>query len=225
MSAVLSLHRGLFFAGLVVTLVIAGWGLLSYFRRRPPGGSFNSALVITEALFIIQGIAGGTLFLGASAARSAALAVRDPPRHRASDRRNLHDRPGRATPVAGLWHCGPLHGRALDPRLDDLIAKRKGAPLREPLSLPLSSGSSESTYGPPSWWPSSWSPCVTSLSRERRTAAHHRRALIGHNAPSKTNLQISSQKRRSWSMAVNAFARMPRRRRCMASSSSKPSTV
>ena len=64
MNAVLSFHRGLFFAGLVVTLVVAGWGLLRYFRRRPPGGSFNSALVIAEGLFIIQGLAGATLFVG-----------------------------------------------------------------------------------------------------------------------------------------------------------------
>lgn len=64
MSLVLSFHRGLFFAGLVLTLVVAVWGLTNFARRRPPGGNFNSALVLVEALFIVQGLAGATLFLG-----------------------------------------------------------------------------------------------------------------------------------------------------------------
>jgi hypothetical protein len=64
LSAVLGLHRGLFFAGLVVTLIVGVWGLVSYFRRLPPGASFNSALLVTEALFVIQGLVGATLFLG-----------------------------------------------------------------------------------------------------------------------------------------------------------------
>lgn len=64
MNFVLSLHRGLFFAGLVLAIVIGGWGLVMFFRRIPPTGGFNSALLVTEALFIIQGLVGVTLFLG-----------------------------------------------------------------------------------------------------------------------------------------------------------------
>lgn len=64
MNLVLSLHRGLFFAGLVLAIVIGGWGLVMFFRRLAPTGGFNSALLVTEALFIIQGLVGVTLFLG-----------------------------------------------------------------------------------------------------------------------------------------------------------------
>ena len=64
MNLVLSLHRGLFFAGLVLAIVIGGWGLVMFFRRLAPTGGFNSALIVTEALFIIQGLVGVTLFLG-----------------------------------------------------------------------------------------------------------------------------------------------------------------
>ena len=64
MNFVLSLHRGLFFAGLVLAIVIGGWGLVMFFRRMAPTGGFNSALLVTEALFIIQGLVGVTLFLG-----------------------------------------------------------------------------------------------------------------------------------------------------------------
>jgi heme A synthase len=64
MSAVLSLHRGLFFAGLVLTLVIGVWGLIMFFTRRRPSGEYNTALVIVEVLFIIQGLVGATLFVG-----------------------------------------------------------------------------------------------------------------------------------------------------------------
>jgi mannitol-specific phosphotransferase system IIBC component len=63
MSLVLSLHRGLFIAGLVLTLIVAVWGFTNFARRLAPGGSFNSALVLVEALFIVQGLAGATLFV------------------------------------------------------------------------------------------------------------------------------------------------------------------
>jgi heme A synthase len=35
-----------------------------YFRRVPPSGGFRSTLVLTEALFIVQGLIGVGMFLG-----------------------------------------------------------------------------------------------------------------------------------------------------------------
>lgn len=64
MSIIFSFHRGLFVAGLVLTVIVAIWGFTNFARRLPPGASFNSALVLVEAVFIIQGLAGATLFLG-----------------------------------------------------------------------------------------------------------------------------------------------------------------
>jgi heme A synthase len=64
MTAVLSFHRGLFFAGVVITIVVGVWGLVMFFRRRPPGGALNSALVLTEGLFVLQGLVGIALFAG-----------------------------------------------------------------------------------------------------------------------------------------------------------------
>jgi heme A synthase len=63
MSGVLSIHRGLFFAGLVLAVVIGVWGLVLFFRRQRPGGNYNSALVIVEIVFIVQGLVGATLFV------------------------------------------------------------------------------------------------------------------------------------------------------------------
>jgi heme A synthase len=63
-NVVLSFHRGLFFAGLLLAIIIGVWGFVMFFRRMPPTGGFNSALVVTEALFIIQGLVGVTLFAG-----------------------------------------------------------------------------------------------------------------------------------------------------------------
>ena len=62
MSLLLSVHRGLFFAGLVLAIVIGGWGLVMFFRRLAPTGNFNSALVVTEAAFVVQGLVGVTLY-------------------------------------------------------------------------------------------------------------------------------------------------------------------
>ena len=54
----------MFRAGLFITLIFGIWGLVLYFRKAPSGGGFRSTLVLTEALFIVQGLVGIAMFLG-----------------------------------------------------------------------------------------------------------------------------------------------------------------
>jgi heme A synthase len=63
-SAILFIHQGLFRAGLLITAIIGVWGLIMYFRKQTPSGGYRSTLVLTEALFIVQGLLGVGLFLG-----------------------------------------------------------------------------------------------------------------------------------------------------------------
>ena len=39
----------------MLAIVIGIWGLVMFFRRMAPSGGYNSALLVTEALFVIQG--------------------------------------------------------------------------------------------------------------------------------------------------------------------------
>jgi heme A synthase len=59
---VLVLHTGLFRTGLLITVFIGVWGLVTYFRKMPSSGSFRATLVLTEALFLLQGLVGVLLF-------------------------------------------------------------------------------------------------------------------------------------------------------------------
>ena len=52
----------MFRAGLLITAVIGVWGLVMYFRKQPSSASFRATLVLTEALFIIQGLVGALMF-------------------------------------------------------------------------------------------------------------------------------------------------------------------
>jgi len=63
LSTLLYVHNGLFRAGLLITLFIALWGLVTYFRKQTPSGSFRATLVLTEGLFILQGLVGIAMFL------------------------------------------------------------------------------------------------------------------------------------------------------------------
>jgi heme A synthase len=47
---------------LLITIIIAIWGLVMFFRKMPSSGGFRSTLVLTEALFIIQGLVGVAMF-------------------------------------------------------------------------------------------------------------------------------------------------------------------
>jgi hypothetical protein len=64
LSVLLFLHNGLFRAGLLITLIVGLWGLVMYFRKMPSSGGFRSTLVLTEALFIGQGLVGVLVFAG-----------------------------------------------------------------------------------------------------------------------------------------------------------------
>jgi len=61
-SLLLLLHTGLFRTGLLITAFIGVWGLVTYFRKQPSSGSFRATLVLTEALFIVQGVVGVLMF-------------------------------------------------------------------------------------------------------------------------------------------------------------------
>ena len=48
----------------MITAIIGIWGLVMYFRKLPPSGGYRSTLVLTEVLFIGQGLLGIGLFVG-----------------------------------------------------------------------------------------------------------------------------------------------------------------
>jgi heme A synthase len=52
----------LFRTGLLITIFIGIWGLYSYFRKMPSSGAFRATLVLTEVLFIVQGVVGVLMF-------------------------------------------------------------------------------------------------------------------------------------------------------------------
>jgi len=45
-------------------VIIGIWGLVMYFRKLPPSGGFRSTLVLTEVLFVLQGVVGVGMVLG-----------------------------------------------------------------------------------------------------------------------------------------------------------------
>ena len=67
MSSVLStliyVHNGLFRAGLIITGFIVIWSAVLYLRKHVPSGSYRATLVLTEGLFIVQGLVGIAMFL------------------------------------------------------------------------------------------------------------------------------------------------------------------
>lgn len=63
-ALLLTLHQGLFRAGVLITLIVAGWGLTTWLRKQPASGGYRSTLVMTELLFILQAVVGVGLYLG-----------------------------------------------------------------------------------------------------------------------------------------------------------------
>ena len=62
-SLLLTVHQGLFRAGLLITLIVAGWGLWTWLRKLPASGGYRSTLVMTEVLFALQAVVGIGLYL------------------------------------------------------------------------------------------------------------------------------------------------------------------
>jgi mannitol-specific phosphotransferase system IIBC component len=52
----------LFRTGLLISVFIGVWGLVTYFRKMPSSGSFRATLVLTEVLFILQGVVGVLIY-------------------------------------------------------------------------------------------------------------------------------------------------------------------
>ncbi len=59
-----TVHRLLFFWGLLITLVVAGWGLFTWLRKQPASGGYRSILVMCELLFVLQALVGLGLYVG-----------------------------------------------------------------------------------------------------------------------------------------------------------------
>ncbi len=62
-SVLLILHQGLFRAGVLITLIVAGWGLVTWLRKQPASGGYRSTLVLTEVLFVLQALVGIGLYV------------------------------------------------------------------------------------------------------------------------------------------------------------------
>src|SRR5205814_10567605 len=45
------------------SLLLGGWSLINYLRRRPPDGSFNGALATAVGLYALEGLQGVVLVL------------------------------------------------------------------------------------------------------------------------------------------------------------------
>ncbi|MDQ6883045.1 MAG: hypothetical protein M3077_02230 [Candidatus Dormibacteraeota bacterium] len=63
MSFLVLLHQRLALAGVLITLVIGLWGLFTFLRKRSATSGYRSTLVMTEFLFLAQGLLGAILFL------------------------------------------------------------------------------------------------------------------------------------------------------------------
>ncbi len=63
MSLLTLVHQRLALAGVLITLIIGLWGLFMFWRKRPATSGYRSTLVMTEFLFLAQGLLGAILYL------------------------------------------------------------------------------------------------------------------------------------------------------------------
>ncbi len=63
-SLLLTFHQGLRNAGILLTVIIAAWGLWTWLRKGSASGGYRSTLVLTEAIFVAQALVGIGLYLG-----------------------------------------------------------------------------------------------------------------------------------------------------------------
>lgn len=58
-----TIHQTLATMGTIYSFVLGVWGLYLFLRRRGPDSSFNGALVIAQAIFVVEAIIGVGLLL------------------------------------------------------------------------------------------------------------------------------------------------------------------
>jgi len=63
-NLILFLHQRFALVILAYALIVGLWGLALFLLNRPPAGGFLGAIVLAEAVVIIQDILGWVLFLG-----------------------------------------------------------------------------------------------------------------------------------------------------------------
>jgi hypothetical protein len=54
----LLIHVNLFRAGLLISLIVGVWGIVTFVRRGAASGGLRSTLVLTALLFAVQGVIG-----------------------------------------------------------------------------------------------------------------------------------------------------------------------
>ena len=63
LDPLLLVHVNLFRAGLLISLIVGGWGLSTFVRKGSASGALRSTLVLTALLFFVQGLVGLLLLL------------------------------------------------------------------------------------------------------------------------------------------------------------------
>ena len=63
------IHAGLANAAMIYCIIMAVWGLFSFFRGMGLSGGYFGAVVIAEILFVIQGLIGLILWFGPGVVR------------------------------------------------------------------------------------------------------------------------------------------------------------
>jgi len=63
LSFLLLVHQRLAIAAILITLIIGIWGVVTFLRKREATSGYRSTLVMTEVLFIAQGLVGALLFV------------------------------------------------------------------------------------------------------------------------------------------------------------------
>ena len=63
------IHRGLANAAMFYCIIMAVWGLISFFRRQGVSSGYFGAVVIAEILFAVQGVIGLILWFGVATIR------------------------------------------------------------------------------------------------------------------------------------------------------------
>jgi heme A synthase len=63
LSFLLLVHQRLALAGILICLIVGIWGIFTYIRKGSTSSGYRSTLVMTEVLFVAQGLVGAILFI------------------------------------------------------------------------------------------------------------------------------------------------------------------